>query len=388
MYYYILMKLEDAFNTIISIVPGGKPEEVPLIAAAGRVLADDIISDRNLPEADTSRMDGYAVGRGSDGTCAVMQELSAGDTYDKPLKKGECVRVATGAKVPVNTDFVVPFENAHRSGEKVTYERADDGKNHITNAGATISKGQVIAQRGRRVDIRLMEVFASMRLEKISCVRNPVIGVISTGSELVEDFSKEGTINSNYYHMAGLLEIFDAEMKYYGVVPDDEGEVAKAIKKAAMECDMVVTFGGTGHSRYDLLKLCVLENGGEIFVEGVRMSPGKTFRFAMLGGKPLFMFPGTPGGAIACSEIFLVQAIRKWHGLKNGPVVAHSNFDFTKKPGFTSLVSTWLTINDDGKAVVCQNGKGFPCVTAIEADSEGIKRGDRVIVWLASKMMI
>lgn len=388
MYYYIFMKLEDAFNTIISIVPGGKPEEVSLIAAAGRVLADEIISDRNLPEADTSRMDGYAVGRGSDGTCAVLKDLSAGETYDKPLKKGECVRLVTGAKVPVNTDFVVPFEQAHRSGEKVSYEKADDGKNHITNAGATISKGQVIAQRGRRVDIRLMEVFASMRLEKISCVRNPIIGVISTGSELVEDFSKEGTINSNYYHMAGLLKIFDAEMKYYGVVPDDEGELSKAIKKAAMECDMVVTFGGTGHSRYDLLKLCVLENGGEIFVEGVRMSPGKTFRFALLGGKPLFMFPGTPGGAIACSEIFLVQAIRKWHGLKTGPIIAHSNFDFTKKPGFTSLVSTWLTVNDDGKAVVCQNGKGFPCVTALEADSEGVKRGDRVVVWLASKMMI
>lgn len=388
MYYHKGMKLEDAFNTIISIVPGGKPEEIPLLTAAGRVLATDIISDTDLPEADTSRMDGYAVGRGSEGTCLVIKELSAADTYDKPLKKGECIRVATGAKVPVNTEFVVPFEKANRSGENVSYSKDDDGKRHITETGASVFKGQVIAQRGRRVDIRLMEVFASMRLEKLACVKNPVIGVISTGNELVEDFTKKGTVNSNYYHMSGLLRIFEAEMKYYGVVPDDEGELSKTMKKAAMECDMVVTFGGTGHSQYDLLKFCVLEMGGEIFVEGVRMSPGKTFRFGLLGGKPLFMFPGSPAGAIACSEIFLVQAIRKWHGLKTGPIVGYSNFDKTKKKGLAGLVSTWLTVNDEGKASVCMNGKGFPCVTVIPEDSEGIKKGDLVSVWLASKMMI
>lgn len=388
MYYDYIMKLEEAFKTIISFIPGGKPEEVPLIASAGRVLAEDIVAKRNIPDADIARMDGYAVAKGSEGTCTVIKELSASEVYDKAIVKGECVRVATGAKVPVNTEFVVPFENAHRTGEHVSYDRGDDKKRHITEQGATIEKGEIIAPVGSRVNIRLLETFASLRISTIPCVKNPVIGVISTGSELVEDFSKPGTVNSNYYHMAGLLHLFDVQMKYYGVVPDDEGELSKTMKQAAMECDMVVTFGGTGHSRYDLLKFCVLEMGGEIPVESLKISPGKTFRFGLLGGKPLFMFPGTPGGAIACSEIFLVQSIRKWHGLKTGPVKAVSNFDMSKRKGFSNLVSTLLTIDNDGRAVVCKSGRGFPAVAVLPEDCDGIKKGDLVDAWLASKMLI
>ncbi len=387
MYYDYSMKLEEAFNTIISFIPGARPEEVPLIAAAGRVLAEDIVAQHDYPEADMSRMDGYAVGKGSEGTCLVVQELSAADSYDKPLKKGECIRVATGAKVPSNTDFVVPFENAHRDGENVTYQQGEERKRHITQAGSDIKKGDVLARKGMRVDIRLMEVFASMRFAALPCAKAPLIGVISTGSELVEDFTKKGTVNSNYYHMAGLLRIFDVNMKYYGVIPDDEGLLSTVMKQAALECDMVVTFGGTGYSRYDLLKLTVLEAGGEIPVEGLRVSPGKTFRFGLLGGKPLFMFPGSPAGAIACSEVFLVQAIRKWHGLKTGSIKGVINFPVKKRKGFAKLVRTWLTINDEGMAVACQNGVGFPCVAVIAEDAEEVQRGDLVDVWLASKML-
>lgn len=388
MYYYYSMKLEEAFKTIISFIPGGKPEDVPLISSAGRVLAGDIVAERNIPDADTARMDGYAVAKGSEGTCTVIKELSASEIYDKSLNKGECVRVATGAKVPANTDFVVPFENAHRIDEHVSYDRGDDKKRHITEAGATIEQGSVIAPKGSRINIRLLETCASLRIATVPCVKNPIIGVISTGSELVEDFSKAGTVNSNYYHMSGLLHLFDVQMKYYGVIPDDEATLSRVMKQAVLDCDMVVTFGGTGHSRYDLLKFCVLEMGGEIPVESVKISPGKTFRFGMLGGKPLFMFPGTPSGAIACSEIFLVQAIRKWHGLKTGPIKAFSNFDMSKRKGFSNLVSTLLTIDNEGRAVVCKSGKGFPCVTVLPEECDGIKKGDLVDAWLASKMLI
>ncbi|WP_277656212.1 molybdopterin molybdotransferase MoeA [Seleniivibrio woodruffii] len=382
------MKLEEAFKTIISLIPDAKSEEVPLIAAAGRVLAADVVAEHDYPEADVSRMDGYAVGQGSEGACLVVNEISAADSYEKPLGKGECVRVATGAKVPSNTEFVVPFENAHRSGENVTYQQGEDRKKHITHAGSDIRKGDVIARKGMRVDIRMMEIFASMRIPSLPCAKAPLVGVISTGSELTEDFTKPGTVNSNFYHMAGLLRIFDVDMKYFGVVPDDEGELSKTMKQAALECDMVITFGGTGFSRYDLLKLTVLEAGGEIPVEGVRIGPGKTFRFGLLGGRPLFMFPGSPAAAIACSEVFLVQAIRKWHGLKTGCIKAVSGFTMKKKKGFSKLVRTWLRFSEDGHAIVDQGGVGFPCVSVISEEAEIMHDGELVDVWLASKMLI
>jgi len=176
----------------------------------------------------------------------------------------------------------------------------------------------------------------------------PRLGILSTGSEITGQFStKEAVINSNYYALSALLRRLNVPFGYLGVAHDDKSVLADSLRAAINTFDAVITFGGTARGRYDLMHSVVSRNlNGKVLVNGVKVTPGRTFRFAEVGGTPLFILPGTPAAALVCSELFLTSWLLAYQGVPWTDVTqpCRMAFGITKKAGFYKLVPCWCKL--------------------------------------------
>jgi len=384
-----LTDLWDARKTVLNYAFPTLSETVSLEQGMGKILARKILSPVDLPHFNRSRMDGYCINANiSDFNkpFKIKGEISASDYPENTLESNEALKVATGSMIPENADMVVPLEYSKNHNGKIFLEKTE--KRFINVKGSKVKQNEKIFPAKHRLDHRDLELLASLKISHIEVLMPPMIGVISTGGEITHLFhSKHSIVNSNFYMLTALLNKLNIPHSYLGVVPDSKNELAKVLKTSSERYDIITTFGGTGFSRFDLLTSTIRELGGRILIEGINASPGKTFKFAELNDKPIFIFPGTPESAVVSTEFFLIPFVKKimapdsedFHTQKSAV-----NFDLKKKEGFYKLIQTYTYFENDSlystdrySAKVPGSLSSFRSISVVDKSEREIQKGEK-----------
>jgi molybdopterin molybdotransferase len=274
-------------------------EEIELIEATGRTLASDIIAPIDVPPADNSAMDGYAIrcGDWSDAQTAIplTQRITAG-SVPAELTLASAARIFTGASVPPGADTVVMQEHCEEADGAVRILKLPDQGANIRRQGQDLTTGQKVLSSGQRLRAQDLGLAASLGIARVAVYRRLKVAVMSTGDELREpgDDIQPGQIyNSNRYTMKSQLVAWGFEVVDLGVARDDADVVSDMMLRAAEQADVIITSGGVSVGEEDHVK-AVVENLGAIDLWRIAVKPGKPFAFGQVRGTPFIGLPGNP----------------------------------------------------------------------------------------------
>jgi len=342
-------------------LPGKKVE---LREALGRVLAEDVVADSDLPPFDRSQMDGYAV-RADDVKYApvrlrIVGESAAGRGWHHQLEEGQAVRIMTGAPVPAGADSVQQVELAHELKDRTVVElleTVEPGKS-IVKRGAEIKAGEVVSNAGTTITPPIMAVLAAFGYAAVDVFRRPRVGVLATGTELVSVDQKPGQDqirDSNNYSISAYAELAGAVVERLPLTGDETSLLQRQITEAAERCDVIVTSGGVSMGVYDMTKSALKELEAEIFFERVALRPGKPTVFARLpNGALMFGLPGNPVSVSVTFNLFARTALLAMQGAAEPALKRETALLARELKGTTdreSYLPAQLTTNDDGQLV-------------------------------------
>lgn len=318
-----LISVEDALGRILASVE--KPvaaESVPLVACAGRTLAEDVAALRNQPPFAASAMDGYAA-RSADlatipTTLQVIGESAAGSRLSTPVGPMQAARIFTGAPLPEGADAVVLQEDTERSGDRVTVKVPSRPGAHIRGAGLDFREGETLLKAGLRLDTRHVALAAAMGHGTLSVRRRPRVALLATGDELVrpgEAVGPDQITASSLPATALLVEKAGGEAVDLGIARDNFESLEERIGAARKaEADILVTLGGASVGEHDLVQKALARQGMDLGFWRVAIKPGKPLMHGRLGSTLLLGLPGNPVSSLVCAILFLVPAIRALSG--------------------------------------------------------------------------
>lgn len=302
-------------------------EEVSLMEAKGRSLAEDVLADEYLPVFNRSGMDGYSVyatdleGATKDNpvTLPLAGEVLMGEAADTPLAKGSCVYTPTGAAVPEGTESVIMVEDTKKNDDGTIsfYKDIEAGKNVILK-GSDVFPGKKVLSKGRILNIADIGSLAALGYTKVKVAKKPLVGIISTGDELIEisEQPKNGQVRDiNSTTLALAVEEAGGIAKNYGIVKDEEDKLTAFVKNAIDECDMVLISGGSSMGEKDATEQ-IIESFGTLVLHGIRMKPGKPTIVGNVDGKPVIGVPGNPVSAYFVTRVFVKKILFKMIGAK------------------------------------------------------------------------
>ena len=291
--------------------------------ARGRVLADDVSSDRDVPPFTNSAMDGYAV-RAVDTRSAsaarpihleVLGEIRAGVAPSTSVRPSTALRIMTGAVMPEGADAVVRVEDTVERDGRVEIRVAVESDTSVRHAGSDIRRGDTVALRGRVLTPGLIGVLASTGRTTVRTIRRPRVTVLTTGDELRDAGESLGPgqiTNTNRYALRAALEEAGAEVIDAGVARDVREELVTRLNAAA-RTDLIVSTGGVSMGAYDLVRALLEEQGAVDFWQ-VALRPGKPLMVGTVDGRPLIGLPGNPVSSLVGVELFVRPAILKMQG--------------------------------------------------------------------------
>jgi len=359
-----MISVAEAVQIVRQQTPVLASETVQIEAAMGRVLAQDIVADSDLPPFDRSQMDGYAV-RAEDVKYApvrlrIVGESAAGRGWHHKLEEGQAVRIMTGAPVPAGADSVQQVELAHELKDKTVVELLESVEvgRSIVKQAAEIRAGETILNAGTTINAAMMAVLAAFGYAKVEVFRRPRVGVLATGTELVPIDQKPGQDqirDSNNYSIGAYAELAGAVVERLPLSGDETSLLKKQIMDGAERCDMIVTSGGVSMGVYDVTKSALRELDAEIFFERVALRPGKPTVFARLpNGTLVFGLPGNPVSVSVTFNLFARAALRAMQGatepaLKQETAALARSAKGTKER--ESYLPAQLTTNDDGELI-------------------------------------
>jgi molybdopterin molybdotransferase len=328
------MNVEQARDLVLDPVGPLPAEEVALLEALGRVLAEDATSDIDVAPFDNSAMDGFAV-RAADlaGATAenpteldVIAHIAAGDDVAGiDVGPGQTARIMTGAAMPAGADSVVMVERSRvitgdgGIGSRVALEIEPPLGDHIRRRGEEVRAGDVVVEAGDVLGPAAIGLLASTGHATVRVYRRPRVAIISTGSELVEVAEKPGPgkiRNSNSYSIAAQVIAAGGIPVRYPIVPDELEATRESFKRAAEETDYILTSGGVSVGDFDYVKP-VVEELGEMSFCKVKMRPGNPQTLGTIGGVPFFGLPGNPTSTYVGFEVFVRPALRKMQGFSH-----------------------------------------------------------------------
>jgi len=339
-------------------------EQVSLPHALGRVLAEDIVADSDLPPFDRSQMDGYAV-RAVDAQAApvrlrIVGESAAGRGWHNQLEEGQAVRIMTGAPVPEGADSVQQVELAHelKDGTVVELlESVEEGKS-IVKRGAEIQAGETVLTAGTIINAAMTAVLAAFGYATVNVFRRPRVAVLATGTELVSVDQKPGQDqirDSNNYSIAAYAELAGGVVERQPLTGDETSLLKNQIAKAAESCDLIVTSGGVSMGVYDLTKAALRKLDAELFFERVALRPGKPTVFARLpNGTLAFGLPGNPVSVAVTFNLFARTSLLAMQGATEPALKRETAVLARKVKGIAdreSYLPVQLTTNDDGELI-------------------------------------
>lgn len=394
-----LMPLEEALGILAERVgPVTEPETVALREAAGRVLAEDIVSPRDVPPHDNSAVDGYAV-HFEDLDPEVETHLplggrvTAGHPLGRPATRGEAIRIFTGAPMPAGPDTVFMEEDCREDDGKVVLPPGLKQGANRRRRGEDIREGDVIVTRGRRLRAQEIGVAASVGRTSVLAHRRLRTAVFSTGDEVRDpaDDAPEGTIyDANRYSVMSLLQDLGCAVTDLGILPDRMDAIRDALADAAAEHDLLITSAGVSAGEEDHVKAAV-EALGRIDFWRLAIKPGRPIALGQVGGKAFVGLPGNPVAAMVTFMLIARPVILRLQGRSDVFVprfTVRAGFDMKKKAGRREWARVKLEAGDDGRPVAIKHkSSGAGILTSmVEADGlielaedvQGLTAGDSV----------
>ena len=310
------LRVDKAVEAIRScLVPVTQSESVAIRDALGRVLAQDIVPAINVPAHDNSAMDGYAVrfsdlGNG-DAALTEVGTAYAGRVFGSSVGAGQCVRIMTGAVMPVGTDTVVIQEITRKEGGKVVIPAGQKAKQNVRYAGEDLKAGVPVLRSGKLVRSADLGLIASLGIGSVQVKRRLRVAFFATGDELasIGQPLKEGEVyDSNRYTLFGMLSALGVELADMGVVRDDPALLEKAFRSAAEKADVVITTGGVSVGEADFTRE-LMAKLGEVLFWKIAMRPGRPMAFGRVGNAFLFGLPGNPVAVMVTFYQFVRDAL-------------------------------------------------------------------------------
>lgn len=316
---------ERARDLLLSHVSAVGMERVPLSECGGRVLAQDLIAQENVPAFDRSPYDGYAVHADDTASAAkehpvtlrILEEVPAGAVPTQAVVSGTATKVLTGAPIPNGADAVIMYEKTAFTDETVTLFASIKAGSNIVRTGEDISKGVILARCGTVIDSGLAGTLAAQGEGTPLVYKTPKVAIISTGSELVEADAAPGAgkiRNSNRYMLEAALKQLGCEPVYFGIAGDNVADISDCLKKGLAECDAVITTGGVSVGDYDLTPAAMEVSGVELLFRGVDMKPGMACAYGVRDGKIICALSGNPASALTNYYAVALPALTRLTG--------------------------------------------------------------------------
>jgi len=401
--YYLVMaeapskvlSFEDARRVVeqqATLVAAPATESTDLLASAGRVLAEPILADRDLPPFPRSTRDGYAV-RSADlstlpATFEVIGEIKAGERLEKipaNVGRGQCVAIMTGAPLPSGADAVVMVEYSSQQGKKVHITRGTVPGENVVPRGAEARQGNVLVDRGLRLTEAALALAASVGKSRLHVYARPRVAVLTTGDEIVDVDATPGPTqirNSNSYSLAAQILRAGGQPVLLPVAPD-EPQALRQLIELGLKSDLLLLTGGVSMGRYDLVEQVLSEMHAEFFFTGAKIQPGRPLVFGKCGaaecgagaparewaGTYFFGLPGNPVSTMVTFELFgcpMVEALGGQSPRKLTFLHARLKSEIRVKSGLTRFLPAILSGEFENSLVelVAWQGSGDIAATA------------------------
>lgn len=323
------INLKAAQGLVVSACTALEEEQIDLAECLNRFPVSSLAALEPLPGYDQSLRDGYAVAKTLSGNTEapetrfrIVDEVAAGDTRKLVLSPGEAVRIMTGGLVPLHCESVLPQESCKVVGDVVSIANtAPTQKNSFIHAqGSEIAKGEVIVPQGTAISPEQQILLAGVGYDTVPVVRKPKVSFFCTGSELLtgtEERRAGKKFSANSHLLQGLITLAGAELQEQQAVLDDPDEVVKILTGMNRSgCDIIISTGGMGPGKFDLIEEAFSRVGGEVIYRALQMRPGKSTLFGLLGNTFFFGMPGPPPAVHLLFNELIKPAILALQGAK------------------------------------------------------------------------
>jgi molybdopterin molybdotransferase len=395
------LSVTNAQQCILESVAVIGVESVRLEQSLGRVLAEDVRANRDLPPYDVSAMDGYAVRsadlKNSPVTLAIIEDIRAGDMPTKTLLAGQCARIMTGAPVPQGADAVIRVEDTQALSEsKVQINVTVKPSNDIRPMGEGMRNGDVVLTAGTEITPGVTGVLATVKAAQVQVYRLPRVAILSTGNELedIDDPVDPNKIpNSNSYALMAQVQALGMESALLGIARDDPAELAEYLQRG-LKFDVLLVSGGTSIGVHDYVRPIIESLGVQMKFWRVAMKPGHPVAFGIAAHTRFFGLPGNPVSSMVCFEQFVAPALRRMMGharLYRRTITARLTHHVKHQAGRTEFIRVTLAKEAGGYAATSTGAQGSGMLLSMAradglmvapAESNGLAAGEQVTVQL------
>ncbi|MDO9266232.1 MAG: molybdopterin molybdotransferase MoeA [Sulfurimonas sp.] len=360
-----LLSYETSQNMLDLLhVNSQRSENVALSSSLGRVLAEDIVAEYSDPQFPTASMDGYAVMHSDlDGkVISIVGDNPAGSDEKRTLKSGECIKTFTGSMMPHGADTLIQIENVTVEEGKIIINESVPKGSSVRPVGEGYRAGDVLIKKGAKIGFVEIGVMAALNCVMVKVAIKPRIGVISTGSEIldlgVNSDNPAQIRSSNNYTLAALFEQAGAEVVQLGTVGDDKNLIMQTFENALSCVDILVSTGGVSVGDYDFVKDIVPRIGAEVIYKGVAIKPGKHILVAQRADRFVLALPGFAYSSTVTAILYVLPLIAKMLGRESAykTVAAKLGEDFTKRSKLTEFTACNVVV-EDGEYFVNFKGK-------------------------------
>ena len=335
--------------------PSKATEEIAVLDADGRTLAEAIHADRDYPPFARSARDGFAV-KAEDlpGELRVIGEVRAGDTFADILVAGEAVEIMTGAPLPEGSDAVVMVEHTVRNGSHVRIERSQKPGDNFTSAGSEAAQGTAVLIPGQHIGFAEVGALAMVGRERVQVYARPRVAILPTGDELVDVGAEPEPFqirNSNAWSLSVQVRRAGGEPEILPTARDNYESTRSAIERG-LEADLLLLSGGVSAGKYDIVERVLADLGAQFFFDRVKIQPGQPVVFGAVQNKFFFGLPGNPASTMVTFEIFAKAALQRMGGatVTSLPFLrARLTKEFHHNPGLTRFLPA--SLSDDGASV-------------------------------------
>jgi len=310
-----MLSVAEARARIVAAFHPLGSEQVGLMNALGRVLAQDVAARVTQPPVDVSAMDGYAVRAADVATVParlrVIGQAPAGGSYGHAVRPGETVRIFTGGPLPAGTDTIIIQEDTTAEGDRVIVRESAPRGTYVRQAGLDFKRGDVLLRKGRVLTSRDVGIAAAMNVPWLAVTRRPRIAVLATGDEVVmpgDPLGRHQIVSSNGLSLAAFVAACGGDPIHLGIAPDDR-DALRRMAEGAVGTDLLVTSGGASVGDHDLVQAVLGEAGITVDFWKIAMRPGKPLMFGRIGVTPVLGVPGNPVSTLVCATMFLRPAI-------------------------------------------------------------------------------
>lgn len=395
------LKASTAQRVISAAVAPLGVETIRLERSLGRVLAEDLRANRDLPPFPVSAMDGFAlraedIAMGS-ATLEIIEDINAGDTPRRTVGAGQCARIMTGAPLPAGADTVVKVEDTLSDGPyRVRIGVAATAGTFVRPRGESMHRGDVVLTAGTTITPGVVGVLATVKATQFAVYRRPTVAILSTGDELEgldEPLDPRRIPDSNTYAVMAQVQGLGIEPVMLGIARDDPLELENCLRRG-LECDVLLVSGGSSEGARDYVRGCIEKLGVRIAFWRVATRPGHPFAFGTNGRSYYFGLPGYPVSSMVCCEQFVMPALRRMMGQARPfrrTVKARLAHAFKANPGRTEFVRVQLaqdglefiaTPTGSQSSVVLLSMARADGFMIVPADCPGLAAGDDVTVQL------